>query len=112
MKRLKERWKEAIHDPAWWATIAIFVMLFILIGRCHADDRQWYAFMVDEKVCIEVNADCIENAHCAISTVVEERKHSTYRFLMVGCPGMLADDYFYDFTFECYQAASQFIVSK
>lgn len=65
-------------------------------------ERNWYSFQADD-ACIEINADSVANAHCGIATIVEERNYNTYKFLMFGCPGILADDYFYDFTFECYK---------
>jgi hypothetical protein len=33
MKSLKERWKKAITDPAWWATIFILISMATIIVR-------------------------------------------------------------------------------
>lgn len=33
MESLKERWKKALKDPAWWATIFLFVMIAAIIAK-------------------------------------------------------------------------------
>lgn len=86
-------------------TAIAIVGVFFLFGLGHvaygAEERQWYAFMVNEE-CMEVKALTLQTAICAMEVVKEERKFFKYR-VVKSCPGMLADDYFYDFTFkECF----------
>jgi hypothetical protein len=33
MVSLKERWKKALKDPAWWATVFIFITMVAIIAR-------------------------------------------------------------------------------
>ena len=33
MKPLKERWKDALKDPAWWATVFLIGMVALIIAR-------------------------------------------------------------------------------
>ncbi len=63
-------------------------------------DRQWYAFMVDDS-CVEVNAESLDHAYCVMKHLEKERGYTVYTHLSNGCPGINADDYFYDFTFNC-----------
>lgn len=87
----------------WIYIFGVLIAILLITISARAEERQWYTFTVDNSICIDVNADGIENAHCAISSLVEERKHSTYKLRLSECPGMLADDYIYDFTFKCYK---------
>lgn len=86
------------------AAIVIIGLYFLGLGlhvAYGAEEREWFSFMMDGKTCIEVQAVDFEHAVCVLEKLAEENKYKLAE-VIDGCPGMLADDYFYDFTFkEC-----------
>jgi len=85
------------------ATIVCIGLYFLGLGLhvAYGADREWFAFMMDKKTCIEVNAENFEDAVCVLERLAEEDKYKLAE-VIDACPGMLADDYYYDFSFkEC-----------
>ena len=65
-------------------------------------EREWFSFMMDRTTCIEIKAVDFEHAQCVLEQVAEEEGYKLAQLLDDGCPGMLAENYYYDFTFkEC-----------
>ena len=87
-----------------WAIVMI-CLYFLGLGlqiAYGAEEREWFSFMMDGKTCIEVQAKDFEKAACVLRVLAEEDKYKSAEVLEDGCPGILAEDYYYDFTFkEC-----------
>jgi len=67
-----------------------------------AEERVWFSFMMDGTTCIEVKALDFEHAVCVLEILAEEDKYRSAEAIN-GCPGILAEDYYYDFSFkECF----------
>jgi hypothetical protein len=89
---------------AYLAFMYLFALLFILFivfaSQSRAENRQWFSFMMDRTTCIEIQAVDFMHAQCALEIVAKDEGYKLAEVLEDGCPGMLAENYYYDFTFK------------
>lgn len=84
-------------------SVAMICLYFLCLGLhvAYGADREWFSFIMDGKTCIEVNAENFEDAVCVLERLAEEDKYKLAE-VVDACPGLLAEDYYYDFSFkEC-----------
>lgn len=92
-----------------WKRILIIAAIVLIglyffgmsIHMAYGAEREWFSFMMDGKTCIEVKAIDFEHAACVLNKLAEEDKYRVAEALD-SCPGILAEEYYYDFSFkEC-----------
>ena len=86
--------------------LVLILLIGLILGFSMADaaepERQWFSFMMDGSTCIDVKALDFKHAQCVLEVLAEEDIYKVAEALKGRCPGLLAEQYYIDFTFkEC-----------
>lgn len=83
----------------WWSVV---ICLVIAYGMADAAEpkREWFSFMMDGSTCIDVKALDFKHAQCVLEVLAKEDIYKVAEALEGRCPGILAEQYYYDFTFK------------